>query len=815
MKCTRRCDTTLIQRPAEAELDQIRTLVWRLIAASLRFPAFAKRQWHAALDFACDAKLKLARTFERAGRAARRRLAMLYPRASSLRYRIQRRASGWGASAVILTICTLIVISELLAYKFAKHFEDHFSDAQLALLRNLLVTVGGALVGATAMGFSVVMIAVQLNFARIPHGLFRRLSSDFWLLGAFAATFTLAIAVAALSLFLDAPNSAFVLLTAGWATALILALFLYGYRRALHLINPLVQLRLVLASAQKDLRRWTRRARHVAPLLDSPDKDERGRPASSSHDMPRLAFFEANPNWTAASRRAIAHAISFARRYAEQGDYEVSGSALNAIIAINASYIEAKGKTFFASNAIFDIPQATDGFINESLEQLRQLVELAVRRGDEQQIRQVLGAMAGLVEIYLNIDYANDLVTNKGHAQLAASYLTGAVETVLPHDMPDVVMQGVRLMGMSAQLFLAAGSPNEIVSLGEKIAMIACAGAVKQGARAITLMGMEQLARLTFGLMRTRVHDVHFAAKQIRRSVELVAQVVLAIPDTHLSSWHSYYLAPYYSLTKTQTLAEWLAELGNAILRAEATDKDATAVLRNVEQWAEELYRTEKKLLLLAIEKKSHFTFDITHWIAHVTKVLAALSQAPVADDHIGKELEKHASWLISVLSWIPDDKDVISFVETFSITELIFEAALDALASGSDEVAAATRRLLMSWSFKGGRYHTGWGIFEKSLLALATLVLWKEDLGLIPWLKLELTKGLNDPNAPDQEIRDRTARELRRRAATLRRREFELNRLENAATQVDAAKLKTLLNEIADSLSPGTSSEPVELRII
>ena len=37
------------------------------------------------------------------------------------------------------------------------------------------------------------MIAVQINFARMPYGLFRRLSSDFGLLAAFATTFLLAL----------------------------------------------------------------------------------------------------------------------------------------------------------------------------------------------------------------------------------------------------------------------------------------------------------------------------------------------------------------------------------------------------------------------------------------------------------------------------------------------------------------------------------------------------------------------------------------------------------------------------------------------
>src|SRR5262249_10612296 len=162
------------------------------------------------------------------------------------------------------------------------------------------------------------------------------------------------------------------------------------------------------------------------------------------------------PHWTAVSMQAIAHAMSFARRYAEQSDYEVSSSAFNAVLLINACYVGAKGKTFFAHNPVFDIPQATDGFINDTLEQLRQLAHTATARTDEEQIRQILTALAGLVRVYMAIDYANEHVDNKEHAQLAASYLTSAVEAVLPRNMTDIVMEGVRLMGRSAQRFLAA-----------------------------------------------------------------------------------------------------------------------------------------------------------------------------------------------------------------------------------------------------------------------------------------------------------------------------------------------------------------------
>jgi uncharacterized membrane protein len=213
-------------------------------------------------------------------------------RFTSIEFAIRRQSRRYrrliGPAVIVVLIGGSVVVALMLQNTIAQYFNAE----RFAALRNLLATTGGALIGATAIGFSVVMIAVQLNFARMPQGLFRKLSSDLRLLGAFAATFLLAIGVAALSLVPDNSWSAGVLIGAIWATLLILIMFFYGYRRALTLINPGVQLGLIVAEARSDLGRWTRRARRMAPLVDA-QNDGAERP--SGFDLPRLAFFQANP----------------------------------------------------------------------------------------------------------------------------------------------------------------------------------------------------------------------------------------------------------------------------------------------------------------------------------------------------------------------------------------------------------------------------------------------------------------------------------------------------------------------------------------
>jgi hypothetical protein len=755
----------------------------------------------------------LARTSRK---ALRRRLALIWRQINFARFYLSRGMARNRGLLVFALTTLLLAASAALAIGLRASFDAFFSVGdRIALLRTLLVTLGGALIGATAIGFSVVMFAVQINFARMPHGLFRQLSSDARLLGAFATTFLLAFGVAALSLIPGAHWAAAALIASVWATLLILMLFLFAYKRALALINPLYQLGILTRVALKTMRTWVRRAIRSESLLQHEHAAEEPSAFRSTHDMARTAFFQANPHWTATPRQAVTHAIAFARRYAEQGDHDVAAAALNAVVAINAAYVAAKGKTFFAQHLMFDNPLATDGTINEALEHLRQNARIAITRGDEEQIEQTFRAFAALVRVYMSIDYSSPALPEKQHAQLAASYLSAAVQAAVPHNIPDVLIEGVRLMGQSAQLFLSAGQPNEIVILADKIAAISAASALKEEFRPVTLTGVEQLARLTFDLIRTKDHDIRYAAGEIKRNVLLVAKMLLTVPDAPLSSAHSTFLAPYYSLTKTQVLADWLAALANELNKAEPGNRDAAAVLHNIEQWAEELYRSEKELLLVAIERRSQFTFDIIHWIAHVTKILVFVSGTPACDDHTQRELIKHARWLISVLSWIPEDRKIISFVENFQFTETVFEVALDAHARKCGEVYEAARDILTTWAMRGDRHKTGWAILERSIYGLATLALWGEAADEGPRLRAALAASLGEKDAPNQELRDHAARNIRRRAQTLHRPDHWSSRIENAMARVDHAKLQALLQSLADVLSPSTADEPATLSFL
>ena len=668
------------------------------------------------------------------------------------------------------------------------------------------MNTGAALIGATAIVTSLVLFAMQVNVERLPHRLFRRLSQDRKLLIAFASAFVLAVGVATLSAFTGQIGLAAVLVSAVWAIFLILGLFLYAYKRALRLINPLEQLQMLLDDTRKELRRWARRAERVMPALEDDDEAKPETPEGEhTPDTARTVFFQLNPYWTAEASRGVRHAMTFARRYAEQGDYEVAGGALTAIVGINAAYVEAKGKTFYANNMFMEHPLASDAFINETLEHLRQNADSANGRKDEQQIEQSLQAIGALVPVYLSIDYA-DSHAEKHHAQLAAGYLANAVQAVVAHSLADVLMEGQRLLGRAAGHFVAVGKTNFTAVLSQRIATIAGSGCASEANRPVTAEGIRQLANLTLQLLRSPSHNARYALCQAHENVNFVAKLLLLVPDTPGGNIHASTLAPYYSSSDMQSLRVHLTELVNAVAAAGPDDENAKTVIRNLERWTDDIYRPAKELLLASVAVKSHFTIHMFQWVQGVTEILLAASSAPACDTDTQRELRDHARWLIATLDWIPSDEKTVTFAENYQLTGTFFEAAADARRHGCNENAEAISLHLLSWAFKGGRHSTGMAILERGLCGCAALAL-TANAGAVDALKAEISRRLQRDDAPEREVRLHGANSLRQKVRELGERTagpgYTMSAIDRAMEKLDYGSIATLLEEIAVTLVP------------
>ena len=647
------------------------------------------------------------------------------------------------------------------------------------------------MIGATAIASSFVLFSTQVNVDRLPYGLFYRFSFDNKIFSAFALSFVAAIGGTALSLISDPSYASLLVVTEFAVVVIILRLLLLAYRRSLHLVNPLAQIRMIARRAEAELRRVERQIRWGFP---SPGLGE------GEIDSLRLAIFGANPGWDRNLRTAIDQTIAFARRAGERGDLTISAAALNSVLTLNESYVQVKGRTFFANNLLLENPLVSDGTINLTLESMRRLRESALQRGDEQQLEQILQTHAALVHTYLRIPYGRG--QSKSHALLAAGYLEKVIEAALQRQLIDTAMGGIRLVSAVAQKFLISGEPTEAVSSISKISVYGMLGGAGEAYRPLTLVSMEELRDTLIVMLRVDGIDISYPSRQIRSAISEISTSFLQTSDMALTSNHSFYLGPFYSSTSLDSFRSKMTILVNA-LQSTSDAKSADAISRNLGIWSDGLYREQKGLLLDAITRRSHFAFDMIHWVTGVTELLMFASKAPHTNAFTSSKLEKNALWLFSVLTWIPIDKESVTFVENLSFRSEVFETALRADRDKWPDGYESAWNLMNKWAFEGGKYVTGWGTLERWLSALCALALKAKGPSRADQLKVEVAARLASPDAPNQELRDRAASDLREKAKALRHREFETDLVEQILASTDQKKTKNLLLDVAEMLSP------------
>ncbi|MBE9638284.1 hypothetical protein [Salipiger mangrovisoli] len=725
--------------------------------------------------------------------------ALLCHKLAKMHFRFAEWRKHNSTRLVIVIWAALAALSLATVTDVQQHLGPLFTtEARLAAFTSALITLGGALVGAAAIVSSLVLFSMQVNIERMPHGLFRKLSQDPRLLAAFAGTFIFALAISGISLFVSQERIGLVTLGTVWLIGLILALFLYGYRRALLLVNPLKQLEIIVLQSERDLRMWGKRATRTGPLIAG-EAPQVGEPEKHKFDTARLIFFQKNPSWTLEATKSVQYAVSFARRYAEQGDHEVSAAAINAILAINNAYISTKGRTFIASNPFADADLSTDAFINHTLECLRQTGHIAVARGDEQLTRQNLQAITRLAILYLNISYSSSRAS-RTHTHLATNYLTNEVQQLLPLNRPDIIMEGVRQMGTCAARLMRTEEPDSILDLVRDIGSIACTGVTRENYRPIISTGVAQLAMLSGQLLTLKEHDVGLAADAIRNAMANISRLVISLPSVGPFDHSSHYLSPFYS----GALLNRLVKIANGLAEAPADDEAAKNVIWNLSNWADGTQSSAKEQMLYAIEKRSNFAFETFTWLHHMANVLISAAASPACDASLSNDLRNIAQRLLGVFTFIPTDKETLGFVGSYDIAETLYEAASFAEDNDASEVSEAVAGYLLSWAFRASTHKTGWHTLEHAIYALATLALKSPDPTFRSAVLLgNIKKKLDLGAAPDPAIRTDVAKNIRDCANTLHSGAHHTSLIEEDMLEVDHSKLEPLLRDIADLLAP------------
>lgn len=705
----------------------------------------------------------------------------------------------WGGLGALLAVAARW--SDTVLQPFLEN--EQFVDS----LRTTALQLGSSLMGATAIVASLVLFAMQVNVERLPHGLFRRMSGDRRLLVTFAVSFVGSIVIACLPLITPLRWTEWAIAAAILLTIIVLRLFLAAYRRSLKLINPAEQLRIVMGDINGALKRWSKQADWYSAAFGS--KTETTKSSSiveSTLDTSRAAFMLQN-NWgSRVVRQGLNHCISVGSRAASQADYRVAEAALAAFVTMNASYVQAKGRTFFAENGFVEVPFATDSIINHSLEQLKLQFRAAVGRRDEEHVNLLLNAYGDLAQLYARIDYGRP-DADAWHSTLATGYLRNDIRSIIPQNLPDSMMHGVRILGTCSLALINRDKATEIISIVDELGPIGAAMSVREDHRPVTITVVEQLAGLTFQMINTGVFDPGYTFEQISHAIELTARVTLNQPNPSLTSVHRSNLAPYFSPTSASSLSQSLKQMTNALLSSSADDEKATKCAANLLEWAERSRSMSKSIMTLAIEQRSPFVFDILHWIGDVVEVLIAVAKAPIAEQHYAQDFDEQAQRWLSTLSWIPDDAESIDCASTWSITSVLFEIAGAARQHGSESLYDAVQKQLLHWALRPARRQTAWHEVEQAILASVALAIKSANDPDGQVFKLRLTKALEAKDMPAADLLDGAAKGIIRSIDDYQKDFLLTNGWEQVLKSCDHEQRRQLLTEVANIVDVAAKS--------
>lgn len=636
--------------------------------------------------------------------------------------------------------------------------QAHLSSKEgFQALTNVLLGIGSAMVGATAIVFTLVLFATQTNVARMPTELFRMFSSDRRLLGAFFGTLIGSILIAMTTIVISPETATWYLFGSLWTIALILLTFVLAYQRALSLVNPTVQSKLAASKANRSLKRWG----FLADSLTASAK----RQGAEGFDAERFAFFAKNSGWERGAQEIVGHMTNYGARLAEQGDHDSFKAMLTAAISVHKFYVAVKGKTFLPGNPFFEVVPSRDGFQISMLENLRRAGVSALSRKDERQVILVFQALHDVFNVYMKIQYDVERAT-KTHAAMAAGYLRAQVLDSLSHGMPDATMEGVRQLGSAARHCLSYGLTEDASSLIKALGQLAAAGIAGKQLLPVTNAAVEQLRdNLLVGVVSR--HGTEFTLEDIHHQAISAAMLIMAgvKESSPIESIHRGYLSPYFSTSDHTSLLPQLAQ--TLSLASQNHPQVGPHSVKNFVNWVDRIRHPTKELMLSAFKVKSSLVFDLLNWPVELAKLLLRLA-SDAAHGEIATSLLDQADGVVAMLTWVPADQDGAHQANAAGYLELLMTLAIEARRAKANGAYLTATRQLLRWSIARSEAPTGWAELEIAVVGLVGLELAVGEKD-IDALVTRVKEAVIEAQLVSPEVLHRAAQGLAREAGVYR----------------------------------------------
>lgn len=625
------------------------------------------------------------------------------------------------------------------------------------LLNNLILSLGIGLITILGISFSLAIFGLQINIERLPHRLFQKIGTQKTNFSFFVVIFLLCLGMTFSSLFTNKGN-AFYMVSSVFALAiLIFGILVYASQRIFKGTSPIYHLDSSFENMQKSIRIHLNYFKKLSENGKNPEAHSSD-PKNNSQDNPLSFFIQNLPE----VKQEINNLIFIAERYADLKDYDVSDHALNEVlIKMMELYVKEKS-IFFIEDPFRTTPSSLsqDEIINYTLERLRQLLQRAFLKKDEELVNQILKTLSSLVETYSKIEYKSTIPL-KSHANLARYYLSDGVKLALTNELRESAYIGIRCLGKAACIL------NQTSIIGGEITIkdireITLSGLKNKQTYPVSIEGVRQLSYLTKNIITGDRSNIRNIAKNIKEELSTIfiftvqTLIIKKEPDSIRDI-----VAPYYSSTYDSSFIYWLISIKNKLTDPENSDDEAKRkIATGLNEWinADEQFEHEKTLLSYSIKCQLDIIDDVIYWTTKLINIFLELSLSPTAP--FMRKLEEKAVRLLQVflqsITEKPskpqeDQTNKYHFLENHGMTMILFELAFYSIRTMSPGFEKKAEEAIVRWGFSAGQYQIQ--IFEKSIYVLTALTLKNGGDKKINEIKEILSKRLSENGINKDEL--------------------------------------------------------------
>lgn len=683
-----------------------------------------------------------------------------------------------------LTLVILAIANKYWYDEIAARISLHFSD--LDDIRVYLYSAGFTLLGIVSLALAVFLFALKILFEQLPHRLFVKIGSDFWIVFLTLIAYICAVGILVAAVVVDCKNILLSVILSFWPFFLFPLYAVYVFRRIFLIIDPERQIIKIYKMLHIELTviNW------IADLFFwSNTVDSQG---NIQFDRKRNAFLNKREQLQQNLSESLSYLILFAQQMNEKGDYDNTIVAYDNIEKIHSDFIQCKKRTFETAPSYNEnIIKSIKGYLGS--------VAQYIEKKNEYAMYLCMRSLANLSLIYTAIDYPDDNKI-KHHSHYAAHELVRISTDIDFRLMRESGLNSISILGTLSIELIKAKLSNQIIYILEEIGRITRQGAQNYSSLELMRGGMQQLAMIEYHLM----FDTH---PRTRHRLQIVHDFVYEAAEASLNHQqfnvdrinnHDYYLAPYFIDDQNNVL--------QAIkIIAEQNDQAKTKLMRNVIVWSNYSLRKFTLLFNQAINNKSHFSINMIYWVSKVSFQLFQLSNSvgtSTEDSQIQNELRESALMYLNLISIITREtntvagKEQVQFMYSNDLIGHLCVIAINAIINDHYHFSRLVIQRLFSWVVYAGRHEETQDVMARGLFAFSVFA----SLVVDEYVS-EIDSIADITRQMPHEVRSYISRKLNEYASDPAQHYGIVSGLADANIVINQQALSSLLNRIAGIL--------------